>query len=67
MKINFSLKDPDGVDWAAEELRTQLTEAGDLNEDEIDDAVEAFCDKFKYREYCNLEYDTETGSVAVRG
>lgn len=64
MKLVFSMKDPDGVYYACDELKDCLTAEG-KSEDEVDDAVEKFKKHFSFSEYLAVSYDTETDELKI--
>lgn len=59
MKIKFCMKSPDVLDHAAEELR------GQVDEDEAQDILDRLRSKFRYGEYLDLVYDTETDTLEI--
>ena len=65
MKMTFVMKDANFLVYAAKHLRKKLEQEGILDEDQIEDEVDKFTLKFRYGEYLDLEYDTETGLITT--
>jgi len=68
MKVRVTMKSPDSVDYAMEDVDNRLHLLG-LSGDEFDEEFEhvqnTVREWFKYGEYLTVEIDTETGEATV--
>ena len=67
MKIRINFTDPDGVSYALDEAaeESQLNE-GEGTKEEHKEALKGMLKKWvRYGEYCEVEFDTETGTATV--
>ena len=67
MKIQITLKDPDGVSWSVDEaVKIEASKKNDPDEGVIRERiVEQLRDWIEYEEYVTIEIDTKTNKARV--
>lgn len=69
MKFTVTMKSPDALNYAMDDLRTILIEDGVSDEDDREDLIEQardFANRWmRWGEYIDVEFDTEEGTAKV--
>lgn len=69
MKFRVTMKTPDALDYALEDLKEELKDHALLDEDEMEEklneAREFAQEYMEWSEYLRVEFDTETKTVTV--
>lgn len=69
MKFRVTMKNPDALDYALEDLEEQMIEHAFLDKDEREEEINKardFANRWiKWGEYIDVEFDTEKGTATV--